>query len=112
MQQYSKLHITFIISIDFISHSDTEDKETDQPNKQGKFFQWPEDGPGFSTYYTYWMLIHKLYVCFVVVGRIAFEVKPGWDMVLVEFYMDVVWAIDLIRCFTQPYTEGTKLITD
>lgn len=58
------------------------------------------------------MLLHKLYVCFIVVGRMAFEGKPDYSMVLLEFYMDIVFFVDVIRCFTQPYAEGTKVITD
>ena len=73
---------------------------------------WPEEGTRCQTYYSYWMLLHKLYVCFIVVGRISFERKPVIEMVYVEFYMDVVFFIDMIRCFTQPYMEGTRLITD
>jgi len=58
------------------------------------------------------MLIHKLYVAFIVVARVSFEEKPEWWMVYLEFYIDVVYFVDLIRCFTQPYAEGTKIVYD
>ena len=48
-----------------------------------------------------------------MVARVAFEAKqkPGWNMVYIDFYMDFIYLIDMVRCFTQPYkTKDGKLI--
>ena len=84
----------------------------DDENVKIECLQWPEEGTRCDTYYSYWMLLHKLWVCFIVVGRISFERKPEIEMVYIEFYMDAVFLVDMIRSFTQPYMEGTRLITN
>ena len=40
--------------------------------KNDKPFFWPLTGR-FATMYKYWMLMHCLYVCIIVVFRISFE---------------------------------------
>ena len=96
----------------FCSDPELLDPLTDKAADAGRWFQWPEEGTRCQTYYSYWMLLHKLYVAFSIVVRMAFEGKPDYSMVLAEFYLDAVFFVDVIRCFTQPYPEGTKVITD
>ena len=66
--------------------------------KNEKPFLWPLTGR-FATLYKYWMLVHCLYVCIVVVFRISFEGKPSIGVVLFDVYMDIVYAIDMFRIF-------------
>jgi hypothetical protein len=79
--------------------------------KAHKPFLWPLTGR-FATGYKYWMLAHSLYVCIIVVFRISFENKPPIGVVLFDFYMDIVYLIDMFRIFNQPYfNENGKLET-
>ena len=74
-----------------------------------KPFLWPLTGR-FATLYKYWMLLHCLYVCIIVVFRISFEQKPKFGVVLGDIYMDVIFAIDMFRIFNQPYfNENGKI---
>jgi hypothetical protein len=66
--------------------------------KADKPFLWPLTGR-FATGYKYWMLAHSLYVCIIVVFRISFENKPPLRIVIFDFYMDIVYLIDMIRIF-------------
>jgi hypothetical protein len=73
---------------------------------------WPVNGK-FATWYKYWMLVHSLVVAIFYVYRIAFEEKPDFSVVLLEYYLDVVYLVDMIRIFTSPYNnEFGKLVTD
>jgi len=55
----------------------------------------------FNNYYSYWMLIHSAYVLLIYLMRIAFEnEKPPYFMVAFDFYLDLVFLIDMIREFT------------
>jgi hypothetical protein len=66
--------------------------------KNEKPFLWPLTGK-FATAYKYWMLVHCIYVCIIVVFRISFENKPNISIVIFDVYMDVVYAIDMFRIF-------------
>lgn len=41
-------------------------------------------------------------VAFIIPCRIAFETRPNWYSVYFEFYMDIVFSIDIIRMFNTP----------
>jgi hypothetical protein len=57
------------------------------------------------------MLIHCLYVLLHVVIRISFEGKPGFEVVMLEFYIDLVWLVEMIRIFNSPYfNENGKMV--
>ena len=48
-----------------------------------------------------------------VVARIGFEEKPMYFVVIYEIYMDLVFAVDMIRIFNSPiFNESGKMITD
>jgi hypothetical protein len=47
-----------------------------------------------------------------VVSRISFEKKPQLFVVYLEYYMDVVYLIDMIRNFTEPYMKSGRIVTD
>jgi hypothetical protein len=48
-------------------------------------------------------MFHNIYHLLFIVFRVAFENKPHYFVVLIEFYMDFIYLIDLVRCFTEPY---------
>lgn len=73
---------------------------------------WPQQGK-FATYYKYWMLFHSWLVALFYVFRISFEKKPVLGVVILEFYVDIVYLVDMVRIFRSPYTnENGKLVTD
>ena len=79
-------------------------------DESAQSWYWPQTGR-FSTLYKYWMLIHCLYVLLVVVIRISFEGKPVFSIVVIEFYIDIVWLIEMIRIFNSPYfNENGKMV--
>ena len=46
-------------------------------------------------------------------ARIGFEEKPWYYVILFEFYMDAVFAVDMIRVFTSPiFSENGKQINN
>lgn len=57
------------------------------------------------------MLCHCLYYQIFVVSRISFEKKPRLFVVYLDVYMDVVFLIDMIRNFTEPFMHKGKLET-
>jgi len=56
------------------------------------------------------MLAHCIYYVVFVVARISFEHKPPYYVVLLEYYMDVIYFIDMIRNFTQPFVKGSRIV--
>ena len=73
---------------------------------------WPQTGK-FAVGYKYWMLIHCIIVAVFYVFRISFEGKPDLYVVILEFYIDVVYLIDMVRIFRSPYiNENGKVVTD
>ena len=48
-----------------------------------------------------------------VVARVGFEEKPWFYVVIYEWFMDIVFLIDMIRIFTTPiFNESGKMITN
>jgi hypothetical protein len=76
-----------------------------------KEWTWPTEGR-FATYYQYWMFCHCVYIALFVVSRISFEEKPRYFVVCLEWYIDAVYIIDMVRCFTEPYSHDGKLVTN
>jgi len=59
------------------------------------------------------MLAHSTFVAIFWVFRISFEGKPVLAVVMLEFYMDVIFGIDIFRIFTSPFlNEHGKQVTD
>lgn len=73
--------------------------------KENKRWTWPLEGTRVKVY-QYFMLCHFFYYMFFVIGRVAFEYKekPHVAVVYIDFYMNVIYLIDMFRCFTEPYT--------
>lgn len=109
-------------------NTDQEDKEYDkeaaeelkplEPFKeeiigatQQKGWLWPTEGK-YAAYYQYFLLIHCIYYQFFVVSRISFEKKPKLFVIYLECYMDLIYLIDMFRCFTEPYTKDGRLVTN
>lgn len=80
----------------------------DENSSEKKKWTWPTDGK-FKTYYEFWMLIHNIYYVFIVVLRIAFEDKPAYIMVNIDWYMNAVFLFDIIRHFTEPFMRDSRL---
>ena len=75
-------------------------------------WMWPTN-ERFNTYYKYFMLVHASFVAIFWVFRISFERKPDFIVVILEFYMDFIFAIDIFRVFTTPFqNEVGKLVMD
>jgi hypothetical protein len=70
---------------------------------------WPINGT-FPRYYHYWMLVNCLYYTIVVVPRISFEDRPRLSVLYLDMYFVVVYLVDMIRCFTEPFIEDSKLV--
>jgi hypothetical protein len=79
--------------------------------KGKKLWTWPVTG-SFAHFYTYWMLCNSVYYLLFVIPRISFEDKPQYFVVLIDFYLSFVYAIDMIRCFTEPFVMDGKLIAN
>lgn len=87
------------------------DEENDKTSNFKQPLMWPLSGR-FSNAYKYWMLPHSLFVAVFYVFRISFEGKPSWTVVGMDYYMDVVYLIDMIRIFRSPYVnENGKMVT-
>lgn len=56
------------------------------------------------------MFSHCIYYQIFVISRVSFEQKPQYMVVLLEFYMDIVYLIDMIRCFTQPFSRDGRMV--
>lgn len=56
----------------------------------------------FVYYYKMWMLMHCFYILFFCVARVAYEEKPPIYVVYLEFYLDFVFIVDMIRIFNSP----------
>jgi hypothetical protein len=57
------------------------------------------------------MLCHHIYHALFVVSRVSFELKPHYFVVIMEAYMDFIYLIDMVRCFTEPYVvEDNKIV--
>ena len=57
------------------------------------------------------MLAHCSLILAFCIARVAFEEKPWVYVVYIEWYLDVVYLIDMIRIFTSPITSGNgKLV--
>ena len=67
----------------------------------------------FNILYKYFMLLHCSFVAIFWVYRISFESKPSYYVVLIEFYLDIVFTVDILRIFISPFmSESGKLVTD
>lgn len=79
--------------------------------KENKRWTWPKEGTLVKVY-QYLMLLHFFYYLFFVIGRVAFEYKdkPHVVIVYLDFYMNIVYLVDMFRCFTEPYTQDGKVI--
>ena len=78
-----------------------EPYEEDKEKNKNYVCYWPKEGR-FVKYYKYWMLVNCLSVMIFVIGRIGFEEKPWYYVVVYDCYLDVVFFIDMIRIFTTP----------
>jgi hypothetical protein len=87
------------------------DEDKDHKNKN-LICYWPIEGQ-FVKYYKYWMLLNCLSIMIFVIGRIGFEKKPWYYVVVYDCYLDFVFFIDMIRIFTTPiFNESGKMITN
>jgi len=58
-----------------------------------------------------WMLAHCSLILGFCIARVAFEEKPWVYVVYIEWYLDGVFFIDIIRIFNSPITSPNgKLI--
>ncbi len=58
-------------------------------------------------------MVHSGFLAFFWVYRISFEGKPQLLVVLLEFYYDFVYTVDMIRIFRSPFVnENGKLVTN
>lgn len=64
---------------------------------------WPQSGR-FVLMYKMWMLAHCCEILAFSIARVAFEQKPWIYVVYIEWYMDIVYLIDMIRIFGSPIT--------
>mmetsp|Transcript_21875 Transcript_21875/g.33922 ORF Transcript_21875/g.33922 Transcript_21875/m.33922 type:complete len:192 (+) Transcript_21875:107-682(+) len=74
-------------------------------------WMWPTN-PRFVNAYKYFMMVHSGFLAFFWVFRISFEGKPLFAIVLLEFYYDLVFTVDIIRILRTPFiNESGKLVT-
>jgi len=63
----------------------------------------------FDKWYKYFMLGNCMYILIMYLMRFAFENgKPNPIVIFIDLYLNFVFLIDMIRCFTVPYTEHNK----
>lgn len=58
------------------------------------------------------MMSHHIYHALFIIARVSFELKPQFFVVILEFYMDFIYLIDMFRCFTEPYIQGDGKIIE
>ena len=68
-----------------------------------KKFYWPLKSEGKYN----WVIMYKMFILFHTtvilafnVGRIAFEEKPWLYVVYIEFYLNLVFLLEVVRQFT------------
>jgi hypothetical protein len=63
--------------------------------------------------YNFFFTIHKLIIAFYIPFKAAFEGEPTWSSVYFDFYLDLVFFLDIIITFNMPlYDQKSRLITD
>lgn len=58
------------------------------------------------------MLCHHTYHALFIIARVSFELKPQFFVVILEIYMDIIYLVDMFRCFTEPYVQNDGKIID
>ena len=74
--------------------------EDEVEKKHGKWF-CPTSGKKL-VYWKNFLLINMLVVAMIIPCRVAFETKPEWYSVWLEYYLDAVFIVDMIRMFNTP----------
>ena len=49
--------------------------------------------------------MHCLFIAVFQAIRVAFEEKPAYYVIFIEIYLDVVFALDMVRIFTTPLVK-------
>ena len=73
--------------------------------QEDRSYLWPTEGK-FAKAYKYFLMCHNCYYLAAIVARTAFENKPQFFVVILDFYLDFIFIIDMVRCFTQPYVTS------
>jgi hypothetical protein len=81
-------------------------------DSEKKGWGWPIEGK-WQTRYEFFMMGHCLYYQWYVVARVAFEnAKPREIIIFIDYYMNVVYLIDMVRCFLQPFVKEGRTTTN
>ena len=57
------------------------------------------------------MLIHCVFISIFQIIIIAFEKKPAFYVIIIELYLNFVFAIDILRIFSTPLQLATGKVT-
>jgi hypothetical protein len=79
------------------------------PHRENLGWRWPTEGR-FDQLYSYWMLICCLYIQLFIIARSAFEDTPNRLVVFIELFLEIVFAVDMFRCFTLPYWKDNRWV--
>jgi hypothetical protein len=57
--------------------------------------------------------MHKVIIAFYIPFKCAFEDEPSWSTVYFDFYLDLVFFIEILITFNMPlYDQKSRLVTD
>ena len=99
------------IDYDKLAEEELRDLQPYDDKLEAKSWTWPTEGK-FANYYKHWMLIHCAYYQFFVVSRISFERNPEVWVVYLDFYMNLVYLFDMVRCMTEPFVKDGRMVTN
>ena len=90
-------------TLKFKSYKEKQQEELESISK----YMWPGvRSKKFNDYYQYFMIPNTFYVVFFLLIRFAFENdKPPMWRIGMDFWLDIVYTIDMIRIFTSPYKD-------
>jgi hypothetical protein len=75
-------------------------------------YMFPIIGP-VNIFYNFFYLFHKLTTVVYIPFKAAFEQEPTWGTVYFDFYLDLIFFIDIVIIFNMPlYDKKSRLITD
>ena len=69
--------------------------------QQTKSSLFPLFGPWYLMY-SFFFTFHKLVIAFYIPFKAAFEGEPTWASVYFDFYLDLVFFLDILTTFNMP----------
>ena len=56
------------------------------------------------------MLVHQIFLAFWIVARVSYERKPKTPTVVIEWYINILFAVDMARIFLTPVPNEDNII--